>query len=73
MQGARLILDSVIDSTQIWQKGESQNECVSGGKKCLFFGKFGVLCFFETPVLRFVLLPYYQRNLASISDNSFKS
>ena len=49
MQGARLILDSVIDSTQIWQKGESQNECVSGGKKCLFFGKFVVLCFFETP------------------------
>ena len=30
---------------------------VSGGKKCLFFGKFGVLCFLETPVLRFALLP----------------
>ena len=25
----------------------------------LFFGKFGVLCFLETPVLRFALLPYY--------------
>ena len=35
--------------------------CVSGGKKCLFFGKFGVLCFLETTVLRFVLLPYYRR------------
>ena len=35
--------------------------CVSGGKKCLFFGKFDVLCFLETPVLRFVLLPYYRR------------
>ena len=23
--------------------------CVSGSKKCLFFGKFGVLCFLETP------------------------
>ena len=23
-----------------------------------FFGKFGVLCFLETPVLRFVLLPH---------------
>ena len=35
--------------------------CVSGGKKCSFFGKFGVLYFFETPVLRFALLPYYRR------------
>ena len=34
---------------------------VSGGKKCLFFGKFGVFCFLETPVLRFTLLPYYRR------------
>ena len=25
------------------------------------FGKFGVLCFLETPVLRFSLLPYYRR------------
>ena len=36
--------------------------CVSGGKKCSFFGNFGVLCFLETPVLRFALLPYYQRH-----------
>ena len=35
--------------------------CVSGGKKCLFFGNFGVFCFLETPVLRFALLPYYRR------------
>ena len=35
--------------------------CVSGCKKCSFFGKFGVLCFFETPVLSFTLLPYYRR------------
>ena len=27
-----------------------------------FFGKFGVLCFFETPVLRFALSPYYRRS-----------
>ena len=33
----------------------------TGGKKCSFFGKFGVFCFLETPVLRFALLPYYQR------------
>ena len=36
--------------------------CVSGGKKCSFFGEFGTLCFLETPVLRFTLLPYYQRS-----------
>ena len=35
--------------------------CVSGGKKLSFCGKSGVLCFFVTPVLRFVLLPNYQR------------
>ena len=35
--------------------------CTSEDKKCSFFGKFDVLCFLETPVLRFALLPYYQR------------
>ena len=35
--------------------------CVSTGKKCLFYGKFGELCFLETPILRFTLLPYYRR------------
>ena len=34
---------------------------VPGDKKCSFFRKFGVLCFLETPVLRFALLPYYRR------------
>ena len=34
---------------------------VSGGKKCLFFGHFGVLSLLETPVLRFALLPYSRR------------
>ena len=33
--------------------------CVSGGKKCSFFIKFGMLCFLETPALRFAHLPYY--------------
>ena len=32
--------------------------CVSGGEKYSFFGKFGVLCFLLTTVLRFVLLSY---------------
>ena len=40
--------------------------CVSGGKKCSFFGKFDMLCFLETPILIFVLLPYYRRNQSSI-------
>ena len=64
-------------SSVIRQKGKSQKKfpknkhflspdthtcvCGSGGKNCLFFGNFGVLCFFETPVLRFALLPYYRR------------
>ena len=39
------------------------NKCVSRGKKCSFFGKFGVLCFLETPVLRFALLPYDRQNI----------
>ena len=34
---------------------------VPAGKKCSFFGKFDVLCFLKTPVLRFALLRYYQR------------
>ena len=33
--------------------------CVSEGKKCLFFGKFGVPCFLVTFVLRFVFMSYH--------------
>ena len=32
-----------------------------GVRNICFFGKFGVLSFLETPVLRFALLPYYRR------------
>ena len=32
-----------------------------GVRNVRFFGKFDVLCFLETPVLRFAFLPYYQR------------
>ena len=28
----------------------------------LVFGKFGVLCFLEVPILRFALFPYYGRH-----------
>ena len=41
-----------------------------GGKKYLFFGKFEVLCFHETPVLRFALFPYY-RQIQIIVDDYF--
>ena len=41
--------DSIFCLTYVW---------VSGGNKCSFFRKFGVLCFLETLVLRFGLLPY---------------
>ena len=35
---------------------------VSEDKKCSFFGKFGMLCFLVTPVLRLALLPCSQRS-----------
>ena len=44
-------------------------ECVSVGKKCSFFEKFGVLCFLETLLLRFVLLPYYRRLFVTFDVN----
>ena len=31
------------------------------GWEMFLFRKFGVLCFLETPILRFALLPYYRR------------
>ena len=33
-----------------------------GGQKCSFLGKFDVLSFLETPILRFALLPSYRQN-----------
>ena len=48
---------------QIFRKSSiSYPLCVSGSKKCSFFGEFGVVSFLETPVLRFALSPYYWRN-----------
>ena len=35
--------------------------CISGGKKCSFFRKLGVLCFLKTLVWKLTLLPYYRR------------
>ena len=45
--------------------------CVSGGEKCFFFWKFGVLCFLETPILRFALLPYCRRRQDCTQDLSY--
>ena len=42
------------------REGRIEGESVSRCKKCSFFGKSSVLCFLETPVLRFALLPYYR-------------
>ena len=47
------------NSSVIMQKGGFL--CVSRGKKCSFFGKFCMLCFFVTSVLRFALLIYYRQ------------
>ena len=38
-----------------------RNVCVSEGKKCSFFEKFGVLCFLVTSILKFALSSYYRR------------
>ena len=45
--------------TKIFYSLIRTHTCLSGGKKCSFYRKFGMLCFLETPVLRFTLLPYY--------------
>ena len=44
-----------------------------GLRNVLFFGKFGVLCFLKTPVLRFVFLYYYRRRRipSKIYDGAF--
>ena len=60
---------------KIWR---ALDVCLSGSKKCLFFGKFGVLCFLEIPFLRFALLPYFRRvvgihRIFTVSTNSFTS
>ena len=44
--------------------------CVSGVNKCLFFGKLGVLCFLEIPVLRFALLPITHEILEMLQCSS---
>ena len=45
--------------------------CVPEVKKYSFFGKFGVLCFLETTVLRSVFLPYYRRGVFRNQPNIY--
>ena len=62
------IISSVIRQKDEFQNGDNEkaNETkLLGGKKCSFFGKFGLLCFLLTSVLRFALLPYDRRFLCS--------
>ena len=46
--------------------------CISGSMKYSFFRKFGVLCFLETPILKFVLLPYYRPFRSQVKDRAFR-
>ena len=49
-------------SNRVFQENKAKFSKFSiRGNKCLFFGKFDVLCFLETPVWRFALLPYNRR------------
>ena len=43
-------------------KGHKNEHFLPPDTHRFFFGKFGVLCFFETPDLRIALLLYYRRN-----------
>ena len=47
--------------------------CVSGRKKCLFFGKFGSLYFPVTSVSRFALLLCYRRFVVFTAKSKLKS
>ena len=79
-----VILSPSMDSSSVLkQKDESQNgcykktkhtkfsenECVLGGK-CLFFGKFGVLCFLVTSV-EFRLFASLSTSFFSIPESEF--
>ena len=54
---------------ECFKKTNQVNVCVSGGKKCSFFGKFVLLCFLETPALRFAFLRYFQWNMKPLQIN----
>ena len=49
----------------------TRTSAYQGVRNVCFFWKFGVLCFLETPVLRFGLLRYYRRFLPRELGNFF--
>ena len=40
-------------------------------RKCLFFGKYGVICFLVTPILRFAFLSYYRRSIVWLYPEAY--
>ena len=70
LQKYYIIFIQIFRKTNISYPSFAHVRCVSGGKKCSFFGKFGVLRFLEKPVLRFVLLYYRWLQLMSFWINS---
>ena len=52
MEALSEVLLHAIKSTQVYSFALYTYVCASGGKKCSSFGKFDVLCFLETAVLR---------------------
>ena len=61
-----------IKARQIFRKTYISYPLVKkGGKKCSFFGKFRVLCFLETLVLRFSLLLYCRRCMQYPTTKTF--
>ena len=54
---------------QISKRVLQENEVhqILGDKECLFFRKFGVLCFLVTPGFRFALFPYYRRTIPKLA------
>ena len=63
----------IFRKTNTYPPGTHTCFCVSGGKKCSFLGKFGVLYFLVTPVYRFAFLPHYRRFVPLICRSVHKT
>ena len=50
-------------SKNFLSSGTQMYLCASEDTKCSFFGKFDMLCFLQTTVLKFAFLLYYRRNI----------
>ena len=65
--------DTIIGKTIISYPPDTHRYVYVSGGKNSFFGKFGVLCFLKTPILRFALLPYYRQLILSLPNVTKKS